>query len=95
MYGEEVEIMEYNKFKRKVGCGRSRGGSGGYTIILVIENIIYDQNLVRNSWQLVDCHEGDPIFLFDRHGSFCNLSGICTCTQVFVYHDKVLSTPLE
>ncbi len=95
MDGEEAEIIEYNEFRCKVEWGRSGGGSGGYPIVLVIEDVVYNLNLVRGGWHLVNWDKTTPVLLLSRHGSFCNLSGTYACLQAFVYHDKVLSTPLD
>ena len=93
--GEEAEIIEYNKFKCKVGWGRNGGGSGGYPLALIIEDVIYDLNLVNGGWHLVNLEGSSPVLLLSRHGTFCNLSGTYACLQAFVYHDNVLSTPLD
>ena len=95
MDGEKAEIIEYNKFRCKVGWGRSGGGSSGYPIALVIEDVIYDLDLVRGGWELINFDKNWPVLLLSRHGSFCNLSGTYACLQAFVYHNKVLSTPLD
>ena len=95
MGGEEAEIIEYNKFKCKVGWGRNGGGSGGYPLALIIEDVIYDLNLVNGGWHLVNLEGSSPVLLLSRHGTFCNLSGTYACLQAFVYHDNVLSTPLD
>ena len=93
--GEEAEVIEYNKFKCKVGWGRSGGGSGGYPIVLVIEDVVYDLDLVRGGWELMNFNKNFPFLLLSRHGSFCDLSGSHACLQAFVYHNKVLSTPTD
>ena len=95
MDGEEAEIVEYNKFRCKVGWGRSGGGSGGYPLALIIDDVIYDLNLVRGGWNMVNLEGSLPVLLLSRHGTFCNLSGTYACLQAFVYHNKVLSTPLD
>ena len=93
MDGENAEIIEYNKFSCKVGYGRSGGGSGGYPLVVVIEDVIYDLDLVRTGWEVANLGWNLPVLLLSRHGSFCNRSGTYACLQAFVYHDKVLSTP--
>lgn len=95
MDGEVAEIIEYNKFSCKVGYGRSGGGSGGYPVALIIENVIYDLELVRGGWEVINFNKNWPVLLLSRHGSFCNLSGTYACLQSFVYHNKVLSTPSD
>ena len=95
MGGENAEIIEYKKFKCKVGWGRNGGGSGGYPLALIIEDVIYDLNLVSGGWYLVNLEGSSPVLLLSRHGTFCNLSGTYACLQAFVYHDNVLSTPLD
>ena len=93
MDGENAEIIEYNKFSCKVGYGRSGGGSGGYPLVVVIEDVIYDLDLVRSGWQVANLDWNVPVLLLSRHGAFCQRSGTYACLQAFVYHDKVLSTP--
>ena len=95
MDGENAEIIEYNKFSCKVGYGRSGGGSGGYPLVVVIEDVIYDLDLVRSGWQVANLDWNVPVLLLSRHGAFCQRSGTYACLQAFVYHDKVLSTPTD
>ncbi len=95
MDGEVAEFIEYNKFICKVGYGRSGGGSGGYPLVVVIEDVIYDLDLVRTGWEVANLGWNLPVLLLSRHGSFCNRSGTYSCLQAFVYHDKVLSTPTD
>ena len=95
MDGEVAEFIEYNKFSCKVGYGRSGGGSGGYPLVVVIEDVIYDLDLVRSGWEVANLGWNMPVLLVARHGSFCNRSGTYACLQAFVYHDKVLSTPTD
>ena len=95
MDGEVAEFIEYNKFICKVGYGRSGGGSGGYPLVVVIEDAIYDLDLVRTGWEVANLGWNLPVLLLSRHGSFCNRSGTYSCLQAFVYHHKVLSTPTD
>ena len=95
MDGEVAEFIEYSKFICKVGYGRNGGGSGGYPLVVVIEDVIYDLDLVRSGWKVVNLGWDSPVLLVSRHGSFCNRSGTYACLQAFVYHDKVLSTPTD
>ena len=73
----------------------SGGGSGGYPLVVVIEDVIYDLDLVRGGWDVINFDRNWPMLILSRHGSFCNLSGTYACLQAFVYHNKVLSTPLD
>ena len=75
MNGEVAEFIEYNKFICKVGYGRSGGGSGGYPLVVVIEDVIYDLDLVRSGWEVAKLGWNLPVLLLSRHGSFCNRSG--------------------
>ena len=95
MDGEVAEFIEYSKFTCKVGYGRNGGGSGGYPLVVVIEDVIYDLDLVRSGWKVVNLGWDSPVLLVSRHGSFCNRSGTYACLQAFVYQDKVLSTPTD
>ena len=90
MDGEEAEIIEYNKFKCKVGWGRNGGGSGGYPLALIIEDVIYDLNLVNGGWHLINLEGSSPVLLLSRHGTFCNLSGTYACLQALKFRMQAL-----
>ena len=65
MDGEVAEFIEYSKFTCKVGYGRNGGGSGGYPLVVVIEDVIYDLDLVRSGWKVVNLGWDSPVLLVE------------------------------